>query len=379
MHGQAVARSIAYVGVAFLAGLLAGVGLVLWYQQPPARTALESIPSVGPSAGLPSGPATAPSTVASGYESNSAQVRAVQVLELLREGRIDAGLDDLERFEKLVDQSAHEALRADVLAEARRWLDEGRLEDALRLSRAYRDRYLHDAGVLGVLADIYWQLGRAEDALLSLFEILDYPPSEAVAEITRDRILTLQRTHAAGLSQRREFRSLVAFYGLLLDLDPNNDDYRLARAEWLAQVGEFGRAADLLGEVGAARSDEVADLSARIGLLQAGIPVERQGDRLIAEVVIANQSVRMLVDTGATMTSLSLTTLRRLGARRTGRSAKVVTAAGVITAPVFLLDELVVGEQTFSNHPVLGLELGDAGVAGLLGMDVLATTGLPRL
>ena len=87
----------------------------------------------------------------------------------------------------------------------------------------------------------------------------------------------------------------------------------------------------------------------------------------------------MLVDTGATMTSLSLTTLRPLGARRTGRSAKVVTASGVINAPVFLLDELVVGEQTFSNHPVLGLELGDAGVVGLLGMDVLATTGLPRL
>jgi clan AA aspartic protease (TIGR02281 family) len=301
------------------------------------------------------------------------------VLELLREGRIDAGLNALERLEKFVDQSAHEALRADVLAETRRWFDDGRLEDALRLSRAYRDRYLHDADVLGVLADIYWQLGRAEDALLSLFEILDYPPSDAVAEATRDRILTLQRAHAAGLIQRREFRSLVTFYGLLLDLDPTNDDYRLAQAEWLAEAGEFGRAAALLGDVGAARSDEVANLSARIGLLEAGIPVERQGDRLIAEVVIANQSVRMLVDTGATMTSLSLTTLRRLGARRTGRSAKVVTASGVITAPVFLLDELLVGEQAFPNHPVLGLELGDAGVAGLLGMDVLATTGLPRL
>jgi clan AA aspartic protease (TIGR02281 family) len=375
MCGQSIARSITYVGVVFVAGLLAGVGLVLWYQQQPARAALEA---GSPPRPLP-GQATAPSTVASGHDSNSAPVLAAPVLELLREGRIDAGLNSLERFEKLVDQSAHEALRAEVLAEIRRWFDEGRLKDALRLSRGYRDRYLHDAGVLGVLAEIYWQLGRVEDALLSLFEILDYPPSDAVAEVTRDRILTLQRTHATGLSQRREFRSLVAFYGLLLALDPNNDDYRLAQAEWLAQVGEFGRAAALLGEVGAARSDEVANLSARIGLLEAGIPVERQGDRLIAEVVIANQSVRMLVDTGATMTSLSLTTLRRLGARRTGRSAKVVTASGVITAPVFLLDELVVGEQTFPNHPVLGLELGDVGVAGLLGMDVLATTGLPRL
>jgi predicted aspartyl protease len=71
--------------------------------------------------------------------------------------------------------------------------------------------------------------------------------------------------------------------------------------------------------------------------------------------------------------------LRRLGARRTGRSAAVVTASGVITAPVFVVDEVVVGDRTFPDHPVLGLDLEDAGVAGLLGMDVLGTTGLPRL
>ena len=361
---------LAFLGAAFLAGLLAGVGLVLWYQQQPAGTA----PEPAPQAAHRPQQAAAPGATAPSHESNSAHL-----LALLRAGRIEAGLNALERFEKSVDQSAHEALRADVLVEIRRWFEQGRLEDALRLSRAYQDRYLHDAGVLGVRADIYWQLGRAEDALLSLFEILDYPPSDAVAEVTRDRILTLQRTHAAGLSQRREFQSLVAFYGLLLDLDPNNDDYRLARAEWLVQVGEFERAAALLGDVSVARSDEAATLSARIGLIEAGIPVERQGDRLIAEVVISNQSVRMLVDTGATMSSLSLTTLRRLGARRTGRSAAVVTAAGVITAPVFVLDEVIVGEQTFFDHPVLGLELEDVGVAGLLGMDVLGTTGLPRL
>ena len=363
-------RSVAFVGAAFLAGLVAGVGLVLWYQHQPVGAA----PAAAPQVAHRPGQAPTADAMVRRHESNSALV-----LALLRDGRIEAGLNALERFEKSVDQPVHEALREEVLAEIRRWFDQGRLEDSLRLSRAYQGRYLHDAGVLGVLADIYWQLGRAEDALLSLFEILDYPPSEALAQVTRDRILTLQRTHAAGLSQRREFQSLVTFYGWLLTLDPNNDDYRLAQAEWLAEVGEFESASALLGEVGAARSEEAANLRARIGFIEAGITVERQGDRLIAEVLIANQSVRMLVDTGATMSSLSLTTLRRLGARRTGRSAVVVTASGVIHAPVFVLDEVIVGEQKFSNHPVLGLELEDAGVAGLLGMDVLGTTGLPRL
>jgi len=141
----------------------------------------------------------------------------------------------------------------------------------------------------------------------------------------------------------------VEFYAWLLNLDPNNDRYRLAQAEWLAEVGEFERAEALLGEVGTARSDEAANMRARLGL--AGIPVERQGDRLIAEVLIAGRPVRMLVDTGATMSSLSLSTLRRLGARRTGRTATVVTASGVITAPVFVVDEVIVGDLTF---PIIG-------------------------
>ena len=366
--------SIAFLGGAFFAGLLAGAGSVLWYQRvsptPVQEAGTRATQQPAPGLRTPG----ALSTVTPRHQSDSDQV-----LALLRDGRVEAGMNALERFEKSLDQSAHSALREDVLAEIRRWMEHASLEDALRLSRAYQDRYLHDAGLLGVLAEIYLQLGRTEDALLSLFEILDYPPSVAVAQATRDRILTLQRTHAAGLSQRREFQALVDFYALLLSLDPNNDRYRLAQAEWLAEVGEFERAEALLGEVGTARSDEAANLRARLGLIQSGIAVERQGDRLIAEVLISDQPVRMLVDTGATMSSLSLSMLRRLGARHTGRSTAVVTASGVITAPVFVVDEVVVGDRTFPDHPMLGLELDDAGVAGLLGMDVLGTTGLPRL
>lgn len=364
--------SVALLGTGFFAGVLAGVGVVLWYQgeSPPAVQDAVTGAMRPPAPHLPA----AQGAVAPRHDSNSDRV-----LTLLREGRVEAGLNALEQFERSLDRSAHSALREDVLAEIRRWMENARLEEALRLSRAYQDRYLHDAGLLGVLADIYLQLGRAEDALLSLFEILDYPPSVAVAQTTRDRILTLQRTHAEGLSRRREFQALVEFYAWLLNLDPNNDRYRLAQAEWLAEVGEFERAEALLGEVGTARSDEAANMRARLGLIEAGIPVERQGDRLIAEVLISGRPIRMLVDTGATMSSLSLSTLRRLGARRTGRTATVVTASGVITAPVFVVDEVIVGDQTFPNHRVLGLDLEDAGVAGLLGMDVLGTTGLPRL
>jgi tetratricopeptide (TPR) repeat protein len=374
--------TVAFLGAAFLAGLLAGAGLVLWYQREaptPAQEAVtggmrQSAPrlrerSLLDAKGLPGTRGAVPTR-----QSNSDQV-----LALLRDGRIEAGLNALEQFEKSLDPRAHAALREEVLAEIRRWMEHGRLDEAQRLSRAYQDRYLHDAGLLGVLAEIYLQLGRTEDALLSLFEILDYPPSVAVAQTTRDRILTVQRTHAAGLSQRREFQELVEFYALLLSLDPNNDRYRLAQAEWLAEVGELEQAEALLGDVGTARSDEAANLRARLDLIRSGIAVERQGDRLIAEVMISDQPIRMLVDTGATMSSLSLSVLRRLGARRTGRSAAVVTASGVITAPVFVVDEVVVGDRTFPDHPVLGLDLEDAGVAGLLGMDVLGTTGLPRL
>lgn len=362
--------SVVRLGAVFLAGIVVGSGVTFWFAQDDA-VAVRAPGATGMATEATRGPqpvASAPSVE-----------HGARVVALLRGGQFDAAMNRLDALERELDEAAHAGLRAAVIDELAGWVEADRLDPALQAAEAYRAHYLHDAALLGLLADIYHRLGRTEEAFGPLFEILQYPPSPEVARDARARIDALEGDHASALAQRREFHPLVAFYARLLELDPANDRYRLAEAEWLAALEEYDRAEGVLREVGDEYADQAVALAARLQFARAGIPVERHGDRLIVEARISNHPVRLLVDTGATMSSLSPSLLRRLGARRERSTATVVTASGVISAPVYTVDEVVVGEQRFVDHPLLGLELPSGGVDGLLGMDVLGSTGLPRV
>ena len=300
------------------------------------------------------------------------------VLLRLRDGRIEAAIEMLEVLEHQLSVEAHLALRAAATAEAAAWLEAGRRDTTWRFVRAYIDRYPRDHAVLYQAAALAQMEGDWLTALDYLFRVLEYPESEAVAEEARQRIDVLVRSHATTLAQRREFEALVDFYERLIGYAPGNDDYRLAAAEWLLELGEGERAQAWLEETAPADGRRER-LLARSRLSAAGIPVERDGQRLLTEARAGTQSLRLLVDTGATMTSLSPAALRRIGARPAGSNVTVVTASGTVRAQVYLVERLAIGPLTLPDHRVISLDLPTPGIDGLLGMDVLQQTGLPPL
>ena len=300
------------------------------------------------------------------------------VLLRLRDGRIEPAVELLEALEDQLGDQAHLALRAAAIAEAGAWLEAGRRDAAWRFVRAYLDRYPRDHVVLYQAADLAQMEGDWLTALDYLFQVLEYPASEAVAEAARQRIDVLVRSHATTLAQRREFETLVDFYERLIGYAPGNDDYRLAAAEWLLELGEGARAQAWLEETAPADGRRER-LLARSRLSAAGIPVERDGQRLLTTAQAGTHSVRLLVDTGATMTSLSPLVLRQIGARPEGAQIMVATASGTVRAQLYRVERLEIGPLTLSDHRVIALELPTPGIDGLLGMDVLQQTGLPPL
>ena len=108
----------------------------------------------------------------------------------------------------------------------------------------------------------------------------------------------------------------------------------------------------------------------------AGVPLVRSGQNFLVDVTpAAAGSLRLLIDTGASMTMLTTDALQRRGLRyhETGRSELFNTANGKVRAPIYILESLSVGDWYVQQLEVGVLDLGgQAGIDGLLGMNFLS-------
>ena len=87
------------------------------------------------------------------------------------------------------------------------------------------------------------------------------------------------------------------------------------------------------------------------------------------------QSIRLLVDTGATYTVLPVGFLREMGydVAKPDRRVKVSAANGVMEVPLMRVDRFNCLGQNVSDFSVVALDLPPSAViSGLLGMDFLA-------
>jgi clan AA aspartic protease (TIGR02281 family) len=136
---------------------------------------------------------------------------------------------------------------------------------------------------------------------------------------------------------------------------------------------QLDAALDILKETGTegVTQAELDRLGDELQMRQSGVVVVLRGSALMAEATVNGRTLELLVDTGASMTGLTSTRLRRLGARYLGETVRVLTAGGEIQAQVYELDELVVGGRVFEKARVLGIDSLPEGIDGILGMDVL--------
>jgi clan AA aspartic protease (TIGR02281 family) len=145
----------------------------------------------------------------------------------------------------------------------------------------------------------------------------------------------------------------------------------------VAQDPDVGaRARAMLAELSVAFADMQASGTPDAGSEIAGIPLMRSGNHFIVGARPAGgRSIQLLIDTGASLTILTPQVLARHGIRYrdTGRTGVFSTANGRVSAPVYQLDSLAVGDWQVGPLDVGVLDLGGrSGVDGLLGMNFLS-------
>ncbi len=102
------------------------------------------------------------------------------------------------------------------------------------------------------------------------------------------------------------------------------------------------------------------------------VPLVRVGNSFMINSSIEQTSARLLLDTGASITSLSSTFISRLGLIDTGRSISLSTANGVTRAKLYRVKRLKIGPIVLRDMIVAEIGLStQSSFEGLLGTDAL--------
>ena len=172
---------------------------------------------------------------------------------------------------------------------------------------------------------------------------------------------TLYESVTLAMPERAEFYLRLAEHRMVMDNDQGALPV-LAQIENHHQWG--GRARELIATI---TSPEVA-------VSLADVPLSRSRNQFVVTASLDGQrEVRLLIDTGASVTIVTPAILESLGYVLGSRTGKFATANGEVDAPLVGIQSLTVGGQVVSPITVGAISLSrrTASFDGLLGMNFL--------
>ncbi len=188
--------------------------------------------------------------------------------------------------------------------------------------------------------------------------------------------------------------SVKNLYQRLSNLHPNFQRFQYELAIATMKVGETDTAKQQLQllvydlELGEAAKQALAQIEAQttpepgVAIAQPPAPATRANDIIVPLVpvggsfivnsIIDRTAAPLLLDTGASITSLSTQLIDRLGLQPTGQTIRLSTANGITSARIYRLTQLKLGNLILRDMLIAEISLSSNGnFQGLLGTDVL--------
>ena len=103
------------------------------------------------------------------------------------------------------------------------------------------------------------------------------------------------------------------------------------------------------------------------------VPLRKVGLQFLVTVIVNNQhELKLVLDTGASITTIKTATLKQIGLASTSkRIVTLNTAGGQIQSSLIALDSFEVSGQKVQGLDIASIELKDGRIDGLLGMNFL--------
>ena len=191
------------------------------------------------------------------------------------------------------------------------------------------------------------------------------------------------------LSNEQRWIELLGFYEYLVAIDFTTPQFELRRALLYRRLGEDARGRELLANLratddgsdpqwAAVLEEHLAEPGTEIAPgadLSNAIPLERRGDGYLVEVTLYDQAtLKLLIDTGASMTALTRESFRRLGRQHFSLLGTRLfnTANGYTRGDIYRASTLTLGGERLEGAQIAVLDLKTMDdIDGLLGMNVL--------
>ncbi len=256
-----------------------------------------------------------------------------------------------------------------------------------------RARYFFydDPEILRLAAEIEWQKKDYDKALNTYFAAFDatWEPEAKQQLLTRIEALLSSRLEIKDQQQNslNPQSTAMALLNIALEKQPQYAPFVLMMANKLEASGDLeGALYQLeLAPYSEHYQDEIdnkkASLMATIANLEQqtqGIALLKSGDHFVVDVVF-NEAVtlRLLIDTGASVTALSARALAKLNQasrlRDTGNQVRVNTANGAIVSKLYQIDSMRIDDWSQNNIEILQVPLPETQeIDGLLGMNFLS-------
>ena len=367
----------------FLAG--GGLGWVAhnhWgFDQEPSESTV--LPAASPSINPDETPRVS-TPMASGHADDMAS--------LLQRNDFDAVMERYEVLQRQASDTAVADARVRILTHARQLIEGHHFSLAEQLLQRFLIAAYRDVEARILLAAAYEGQLDFHAAIDQLFEAKGYAYRPAMLQRITARIRSMVAGLTQSLKRNGDQNGLLALYQHLIQLEPDHAPYfmGLAAAQLALDDKEAARRSLLLvsqdPDVGAQAQAMLSELSIALAGTQegeswdpaaeiGGIPLHRDGNHFIVDARPARgRSIRLLIDTGASLTIFTPEVLEQRGIRYqdTGRTGIFNTANGSVKAPIVKLDSLEVGDWQVNQLEIGVLDLGSRlGVDGLLGMNFL--------
>jgi len=249
---------------------------------------------------------------------------------------------------------------------------------------AYLNEEYRDVDVLLLRARLYWLQGHYRHAIETLYDAKSYEYRAPQLALITERIRTYVADYDRQLENTDEQQTRLALYEYLVQVEPDYPPYFIALAR--TQLGQ-NRLDEARQSLSLVESDPLVSHQAQQLLSQIedtvtfsqanpiAIPLIRQGEHFLIDARINDRvAVRLLIDTGASMTVLRDDILAAAGIFQAAKPALQLfsTANGLVEGAVYRLDSLSIGDQNVANIEVAALDLTSLHSAdGLLGMNFL--------
>ncbi|MCZ6875663.1 MAG: aspartyl protease family protein [bacterium] len=263
----------------------------------------------------------------------------------------------------------------------------GATHKAIRLLQEYLAVASQDADAYILLAHLQHRKGSTGAALETLVSASITVRSERQAQLLRE----FDRMLRAYVSQHRDNESDAVDEALLERLVqalPHHEPLYLELARRYIQIGDLGVAAAWLKEVDPNGKQAVQRERLRVYIerqleqvagFESRVSLQRLGRHYTVDVTIINGydevDFRLMIDTGASLTLLTPEAAERLDivVDAIERHQRLATPGGLVDAPLYQIEALVVGQEVVWDLPIAIVPLGIGGglIDGLIGMDFL--------